>query len=202
MKLRDKYPSMVDMEPSTLFRKVDISTVIACLDPISAYYVEKLPLADVYNHYGTQLLDPLGVYWPHLSTDESEANINCILPSHGGADRHRSGKYYQIDRNSGEYRPSVYCFKCQAMKTSLWLAHAIERERGKDLLDTFDLIYNTWKVPHPRNIVLDFDDEVYYQVKSDSATDLVSRFNRARNIRSIKDKDLGLFLSQAAELLT
>ena len=201
MKLRDKYPSLAEMQPSVLFRRLDRQPVFAGTAEIANYYTQELPLCDVYNFYGDQLSAQYDGYFPHLDSDTSEANISCLLPSHGSADKHRSGKYYSFDRNSGEYRPSVYCFKCQKLSTSLWLVFAIERERGKDLLDVFDVIFNNFRVAHPVDIVLDFDDEAFYKVQDDVALTLKARFNKAHAIRRKQSEDFNTYIAATAALL-
>jgi len=149
MKIREKHPDIAGDIPLSLFiQKVDKGYLLAQMDEIATYYSEHLPLWQVLNHYGLDV-DP----------DTDKQYVHCVLPEHGGEDRHASASYFRYDRNSGGEEPKFYCFKCEKALSSLWFVVHMLKAQGRSLFAAFEEIANIYSIPFPRDLILEMDAE-------------------------------------------
>lgn len=159
-----------------------------CLDKVIEYYDSKLSLRTILTRYGVDVPDQTDVM-----------QIPCLLPSHGTRDIHNSARYYSYDRESGEAKEAIYCFKCRVKKTGFSLVLALEREyRGKTLMDVLELMEGQFGIPFPKEILLDFDPDTYFTFEEDDSKiqQVLEAFKRARVVRNILRGDVTEYLAQ------
>ena len=149
--LRYIYPEAENLPLKEFFGIVDLGHLSYLLDELSEYYTQNLPMWWVLRQYGLNV----------ESTDEYPVQISCLWDEHGGPDENPSARYFPMNRESGMREGSVYCYKCQITKTSLWYVHNLEKQRQEfNLLDVFEWIENEWKVNFPKKYFLDFDSDI------------------------------------------
>lgn len=194
MKLRDAYPELCNFSSDALIRKVDPGTLSACLTDIGDAYSLALPMWRVLVHYGE-----------YANQDDSGRSVRCLWSTHGTEDKNRSAKYFASDRNTGQERGAVYCYKCQKSLTSFWYVHQMMKDQGLTALaDTIKFVEVTFGVPFPRDVLLDFDPDVFFSFESASKTSGAMRlaFDKARKLRELKTVDQAAYVQSLLALYT
>lgn len=151
MRYIDIRPDFLGMGVLEVLDKVDMEVVMGCMVDMNAWYEVELPLWRVLAAYGSG----------GVGEGDESGVVSCRLPGHGGEDFHASAKYFRDDRESGRYRPAVYCYKCQKVLTSFWYVHTQEKaRRGLNLRGVLKFIYERFGVSPPLKLWWDWDDSV------------------------------------------
>lgn len=186
MKLIEQYPDFATIPTETLLQKVSRDTLFATLPDVSELYSSALQMRNVLKYYGQD----------HISSGETERQVNCLWMSHGSVDKNRSARYFSTDRKTGETRGAVYCYKCQRSLTSFWYTYRMEADiRGLSLNDTILFIERTFGVKFPRGPILEFDYDKFYSFSTETANQMNTLvfFEQAAKVRSLKEVDLPAF---------
>ena len=171
--LRQLYPGLATVSLEQFWQTINFGNLTFLLDELSDYYTKNLPLWRVLVHYGIDADD-----------SDEQRQVPCLWRTHGGPDRKFSARYYPIDRNTGEWRPAVSCFKCQTMKTSLWYVYEVENwHRQRGIADAMSFIEYQFKVKVPRHIFLDFDPLAAASLSAAQQAETVKLFQHALAIR-------------------
>lgn len=180
MKIRDAYPELCNFSSEALLQKIDPSTLHSCLTDIGEAYAIALPMHMVLSHYGE-----------HVGAGDSDRSVRCLWSTHGTEDKNRSSRYFPIDRNTGQPRGAVYCYKCQKSLTSFWFVHQMMKDQGfTQLEDTIKYVENTFGVPFPRDVLLDFDPDTFFSFETEgpsSSGQLRMAFEKAKAMRDLKN---------------
>jgi len=193
MRLQDYHPHWVTADPRQVIDEIG-SENLALLIPTTAEYYEKtLPLWRVLTHYGCEGVGP----------NDETAYVPCKLPSHGGEDRNASARYFTQDRETGEFKPAFYCYKCQKRLGAFWYTYIMERDLSdRNLRDTYKFIYDTFQVPPPIDLWCQFDPtQMSFDDNATTETDPTPHFEAALAIRAIKQVDPHLYLTRLKALL-
>ena len=153
--LVERSPDLAGVPTRTLLDLVQPSTLYECLPQIGEHYEQALPLWRVLHFLG-------------LDVDEhdDQKTVPCLLPEHGTGDQHPSARYFAYDRDTNRRRGTVWCYKCDKLKTSLWMLYAVRRDWFPTLRD-----YLVWlegppfHVSFPRHFLLAFDPEKHYTLR-------------------------------------
>lgn len=154
----------------------------SCMGDIKDYYNLQIPL--------WKLLNKEGIYQVDEGVDALQ--IPCILNSHGSSDNHASARYYSYDRETGEYKETYYCFKCNKSYRSFDLIVQLAQDKIElPFSEVFDYIEREYRVKFPLNILLDFDPDEYYTFENKEVaskrTTILDAFEKAKDIRSRKE---------------
>ena len=125
-----------------------VAPLSPALNAVSAYYSKHLPIWRILNLYGE-----------NVGPSDTEQQVSCLMPSHGTSDRNKSARYYSFSRENDENEESVYCFKCDKRRTSLWLMYDILRSEDMELVQVFEYVEKHFGVPFPRELLLDMDTD-------------------------------------------
>jgi hypothetical protein len=185
MKLRESNPNLKFLPIEEFINSVKWNIIFSLFAQIANYYDLKLSLISILNHYG---LD--------ISEGSEEIQIQCLFLEHGSEDRNKSARYYSYDRTTGEPKEGVYCFKCQKYYTPFWYLYKLEREYKKlNLIEFFVWINKIFKIDFPRDIILDFDPDIFYTFENlEEKHNFLELFNHAKNLRGLKNKDKEIYL--------
>lgn len=149
MRYIDIRPDLLGAGVLEVIERVDMEVVLGCMEGMNEWYEEKLPLWGVLRVYGED----------GVCGDDENVTVSCRLPMHGGGDIHASAKYFRDDRESGRFRPAVYCYKCQRVLNSFWYVHTQEKERrGRNLRGVLKFIYERFGVEPPLSLWWEWDD--------------------------------------------
>lgn len=170
-------------------------TIVPLIPDLIEYYDNEMNLFEIINHYSDESLDG----------SEDEVQVHCCFPEHGGSDNHKSARYYSRDRDSGENRESLYCFKCQIRRGAFLTSLHIERHnRDKwSIVDHFKFLEDN-SIVFPRYIIEDFDPDKYYTWDAEEAgykTKVLKIFESVERIRELKSYDPLEWLRQAENLM-
>lgn len=194
MKLRDKVPEWVGAPTNVLLDAIQ-NTMSDLIFQIADAYKLTLPMWRVLQEYGYD-----------VGPDDGEVQLHCRLPSHGGVDNNKSARYFPSDRDTGGAWGGVHCWKCQKRKTAFWYVHAMEKGRSDATIrDVIEFIQQRFRVPFPRDVVLDFDPDEFYSLSGPGVVrdDLSARFAQARAVReNLKDADQGAYANALVAIYT
>lgn len=193
MKLIDLHPEWARMAPRDILEKIQSDTLFHLLEITAEYYSEQLPLWRVLNYYGVDEVD----------ANTESAHVPCRLLSHGSVDKHTSARYFTIDRNSGDYRPAFYCYKCQRMLTSFWFLYKQERDISeRNLRQIYEFILDHFRIAPPLDLWFEFDPDTHFTFDENSEPDVVlASFERATKIAELKSVDPKLYLQSLKNIL-
>lgn len=197
MRLIELHPDWSGVnDPEKIIDEIGNEALFALTSATAEYYEQHLPLWQVMNHYGIE----------DVAADTEQAYVPCRLASHGTYDKHASASYFTVDRNSGEYRPAFYCYKCQKMLTSFWYTYQMEKD-WNDLTkfrDLYKFIWRTFRVAPPLDIWFNFDAEQHFMDfgSDDTAVDVSVFFREALQVRAMKEVDPRAYLRHLARLIT
>lgn len=194
MLIRELEPGWVALPTGPLLERVPFHVLHALVGPISDWYKAALPMWAVLRFYG----DDVGPY-------DQEKQLRCRLPTHGGADSRPSARYYAQDYKTHGAFGGIHCWKPECKrKTSFWYVYAMEKARSEARYsDVFLFIEHWFRVPFPRDIVLDADPERVLVAEADTAAqdDLARRFLQAGLLRRrLKGVDRATFAAAMAEI--
>lgn len=180
------------MSLKDFFKAVQWGTIFNLFSQIAEYYDNALSMISILRYYG---LDYVGEGEDHIQ-------VNCLLVEHGSRDVNKSARYYSYDRNTGEPKEGVYCFKCQKYLTPFWYIHKLEKEyREISIIDFFLWIKVVFRVDFPRDLVLDFDPNTFYTFgDTESAQNRMAKFSYAKSLRSLKKNNPILYLENIVQL--
>lgn len=192
MKLRDTNPNLIDLSLEEFFKVVRWSTIFSLFPQIAEYYNSRLSMVYILNYYGMD----------YVTSGVDHMQVNCILIEHGSQDINKSARYYSYDRNTGEAKEGVWCFKCQKYLTPFWYLYKIEKEyKDVQIFDFFLWIKKVFRVDFPKDIVLDFDPDSFYTFEDvEGRQNVLSKFSYARSLRDLKGKDSKLYLESIVNL--
>lgn len=176
MKIEVLHPELKNMPMQDLVVKVPMRYAVMFSDVLAEYYDSKIGIVDIYRYYGVGIRTRIG----------HQFQVQCLLPSHGSLDEHSSARYYEADRNTGEVRPRVYCFKCGKVNTLFWMLYRIEEARGRKFGEMFDFIWRIFGVEFPREIFLNLDPETAYVLERDTQNELLRGRMHADRVRGMK----------------
>jgi hypothetical protein len=128
--------------------------------------------------------------------------VNCLLFEHGSNDFNKSARYYSYDRNTGEDKEGVFCFKCQKYLTPFWYLYKMEKDyRSVQIKDFFLFIKKIFRVDFPRHLILDFDPEAFYTFEdTEGRQGILSKFSYAKSLRGLRDSDSKMYLRSIVNL--
>ena len=153
MKLIDKIPFLNSFSDEEILQTIP-QAVLTTLGQIAQNLDQSLSMIQVLRDFAR--LPIIG--------DPDQLQISCPFPEHGSEDKHRSARYYRIDRKSGIKHEAVHCFKCSKTSTPFWIIHNIEKNiRGKHTIDIMRLILNQYRLVLPRDIISNHDPEAPVQ---------------------------------------
>lgn len=138
-----------------------------------------------------ELYDVLKHFDVDVSVHSNEDQIECILPSHFGADRHKSARYYSKS-DTGVAR--VHCFKCDCTLSGFWLFHRMLRDQDKKSLDILIEYIDTFKPAISKDLFYVEDEnslEAAIEIKKKSFKNELEEFRNLKK-RNIKDFKLKL----------
>lgn len=179
MKLRDQFPdSAMGMPLAELLQLTPTAHLQALMQPLSKYYETRLPLWRLMREFSVEV-DP----------SEGEQQVECSFSEHGSNDLHKSARYYTHDRNTGEASERVYCHKCNLMKTAFWYVLKQCRDhQNMQLKDVLRHLESHYGIPFPRDLLLDFDPDLYFSMgEGDAHTRAVTHFSAARALRRLRE---------------
>ncbi|MFA5071095.1 MAG: hypothetical protein WC511_01840 [Candidatus Pacearchaeota archaeon] len=186
----DTHPDYKNYSEEEVIKSVPSSVLIAITPDVANYYDSRIRMGLVYQLYGHSLDD---------SADQQQ--IPCLLPSHGTTDRHPSSRFYSSDRNTGEKRHAVFCFKCQRTITPFWLLYARESQRNLKFRDIFLFISKVFKVAFPRQILYSFDPLLYYTMENTEVAQKVQKYLRAEVLLQLKLSGDASYLPELKRLI-
>lgn len=192
MKLRDTNPNLSKVSLEEFFNVVRWGTIYSLFPQISEFYNNQLSMVLILNYYG---LDYVVEGVDHMQ-------VNCLLLEHGSQDFNKSARYYSYDRNTGEPKEGVWCFKCQKYLTPFWYLYKMEKEyKNVPIVEFFLWIKKVFRVDFPRDLILDFDPDSFYDFgESGEKQNIIAKFSYARSLRELKDKDPKLYLNNIVNL--
>ena len=196
MRLIELHPSWLTAnDPERIIEEIGNEALFALTQATAEYYEQHLPLWRVMNHYGID----------DIYSDTEQSYVPCKLASHGTVDKHASASYFTMDRNSGEYRPAFYCYKCQKMLTSFWYTYQMEKDWNEvtKFRDLYKFIWQTFRVPPPLELWFNFDPEEHFADFGADSTqvDVAVFFEDALRVRALKEVDQPAYLQNLARLL-
>lgn len=183
MTLRQLFPELEVCDLEIFLEKISNSSIYNLFLEIAKKYEQQIPLWKVINFYRDA----------DLSDYDDEVQVTCSLAEHGSGDKHKSARYFKYDRQTGELRPAVYCYKCNRVLTSFWYIYRKERDfRDLDLKGIFLHIWKVWGIDFPRELILDFDPESFYNFEdgTDEKIALAKIFAQAASYRMLKEVDV------------
>ena len=179
MKFRLSHPDFENFSDEEFIDKVPYDKIIHLFMKIADYYNKSIPF--------WRVLQSLGIYDVDQHTEESQ--VSCMLIEHGSADSHKSARYFSHDRDTGEYRPAIYCYKCNKLLTTFWFLYKYEKDNhGLNSKEIFKLISSKYKIPFPRELVLDFDPDTFFSFdeNSEENRNMLKGFEVAAKYRQLK----------------
>jgi len=187
MRLRDINPELSNLDLEEFFKAIQWGTVFSLLPQIAEYYNSKISMVYVLNYYG---LD-------YVTSGIDHMQVHCLLLDHGTSDFNKSARFYTYDRNTGEPKEGVWCFKCQKYLTPFWYLYKMEKDfRSRGLLDFFILLRKIFRVDFPKDLILDFDPDSFYTFEGgEDRQNILSLFSYARSLRGMKQSDIKNYLS-------
>jgi hypothetical protein len=186
MRTIDLHPEYINLSDEELIKQIPSNTIVPLTESISAYYDSKLLMSQVFTNYGYE-----------LGSDDTQQQVQCLLPSHGSQDRHPSAKYYPEDRNTGASKPHVYCHKCQKSRTPFWLMYNRESfYSGIHLREFFVLLKKRFNIPFPRHLFLEFDPMEYYVFEASELSGKLQKIRYAETLLQLKEVKDPLYLSE------
>lgn len=190
MKIRDLHPDLGRVSLDRFFEVVKWGTIYNLFPQIAEFYNSRLSMVRILNYYGMD----------YVTEGVDHMQVNCLLLEHGSDDFNKSARYFSYDRNTGDAKEGVYCYKCQKYLTPFWYLYAIEKERKKiTLLEFFQFVKRIFRVDFPRNLVLDFDPDSYYTFDDvGERQNVLSLFSYAKSLRELK-RDPEIYLKSIIE---
>lgn len=192
MKLRGINPKLSDVPLDQFFALVQWGTIFSLLPQIAEYYNNKLKMIYILRYYG---LDYVYEGVDHMQ-------VNCLWVEHGSSDINKSAKYYSYDRYTDNEQEGVYCFKCQKYLTPFWYLYKMEKDyKNVTIFDIFLWIKKIFRVDFPRDLVLDFDPDTFYNFgSSEDQQSLMAKFSYAKSLRKLKKSDSKIYLNNIVNL--
>jgi hypothetical protein len=160
----------------------------------AAYYKSALSLPAVLEYYGAGDVIP----------DEDNAYVTCKLASHGSSDMHASARYFRVSKDTGEFDPTFYCFKCQKAYSSFWFTYSMERDwRGRNLRDTIKFINSEFHIPPPLELWFQYDSSIFYSEDGRGVVvDPILPFLEVDKILELKKINIPLYLKGLKRILS
>ena len=178
MMIRDFYPDLEREDELGFIEKIPMKSVFPIISEITAYFDKNMTIAGVYDHYGISIRGVSG----------GEYQIPCLLLEHGSQDTHNSARYYASDRETGVDSERIWCFKCQKFLTPFWLFHSREKDyHGLSFREILQGIWKYFRIPFPRELVLDFDPEKFYQFEDSKIDEKLKILKQAQKIMVLKE---------------
>lgn len=156
------------------------------LELIPSFYLVHMgnDLANFYakNYRMTKIMQYFDV---EVETFGGDQQVSCSFSEHGTKDIHKSAKYYESDRNTGEMSERVYCWKCEKMSTLYW--YILKQAKDHENLNMKDaLVWAEQRFGYkvPRDIILNYDIDQFY-----SFDDSAGGFKKSlsHNLKEIAD---------------
>lgn len=194
MKIRDIHPEFINLSEEDFISQIPYPPIFNLFMDISDYYDKELPLWQVLRNYGIYDVDEYS----------DQIQINCLNLEHGSTDFHKSARYFSINRETGEYRPSVYCYKCNKLLTSFWYLYKYEKDHHSlNIKEIYLMIWKKFGVKFPRDLVLEFDPDTFFSFDNDfeEKKSLKDGFIYAEKVRELKDHDLNLYFQYLKSIL-
>lgn len=179
MKFRTLHPEFVNLPEEDFIDRIPYQTVINLFMQIADYYNENLKLWEILRTYGIYDVDEY----------TEQAQVSCLCVEHGSSDHHKSARYFSVDRDTGNHRPAVYCYKCNKLLTTFWLLYKYEKDHHDlNSKEIFKLISKTFRVPFPRDLILDFDPEKFFTFdeSEEDRKKALEGFKYAESLRQFK----------------
>ena len=171
-------------------------TIFPLIPDIIEYYDKEIPLWQMINHYS----EDTDLY----EGEERQVQVHCIFPEHGSADYHKSATYFPFDRDSGETRESLWCFKCQIRRGAFTTSLHLERNRNEkwSIVDHFKWLEKNG-IPFPKNIIGEFDPEKHFTFDEENSQEekLLKMFKDVDIIKELKGSDIQEWLEASENIV-
>jgi hypothetical protein len=193
MKQIELYPHWRTSPASLIIDEIGHEAFGNLVQPTAEYYKSVLSLPAVLEYYEAG----------EFNQDADSAYVTCKLATHGGEDRHASARYFRLNRETGEFDPAFYCYKCQKSYSSFWFTFYMEKDwHGRSLRDTIKFIDSDFHIPPPLELWFNYDASTYYAEDGGKIIeDPTLAFVAAEKVLELKDSDVPLYLKNLKRIM-
>lgn len=183
-----------EMNAEEIIRYVGYYDVIVPLYPLLfEYYDDHLPLVKLINNYAG---------YDVLCEEDTEVQIHCPYPEHGGPDAIKSCRFYNDINDKGKKSPKLWCFKCQISRGSLSLSYVLERcnRYNWSFIKHLNFLDEQKICRFPRELVLSFDVtklDVHRKTILDRNNKIKEQLKNSLIIRNLRESDKFMWIEQA-----